>query len=73
MSGVFYIGLGEELDGDKVKAYPSGSVIVLPGDTYNFHWAKSGAYITQISAIGPLGLGYLDSTDDPRRRHPPAS
>jgi hypothetical protein len=30
---VFYIGLGEEFDGDKVKAYPPGSVIVLPGET----------------------------------------
>ena len=40
MSGVFYIGLGEQFDGDKAKAYPPGSVIVLPGDTWRFHWAK---------------------------------
>jgi hypothetical protein len=33
MSGVFYIGLGETFDGDKVQAYPPGSVIVLPGET----------------------------------------
>src|SRR3954465_2858064 len=33
MSGVFYIGLGGEFDGDKVQAYPPGSVIILPGDT----------------------------------------
>ena len=33
MSGVFYIGLGDRFDGDKVKAYPPGSVIILPGDT----------------------------------------
>ena len=32
MSGVFYIALGETFDGDKVKAYPPGSVIVLPGE-----------------------------------------
>src|SRR5262249_9869307 len=30
MSGVFYIGLGDQFDGGKVKAYPPGSVIVLP-------------------------------------------
>ena len=36
MSGVFYIGLGETFDGDKVKAYPPGSVIVLPGETWHF-------------------------------------
>jgi len=41
MSGVFYIGLGEQFDGEKVKAYPPGCVVVLPGDTPHFHWAKS--------------------------------
>jgi hypothetical protein len=30
ISGVFYIGLGDQFDGDKVEAYPPGSVIVLP-------------------------------------------
>ena len=67
MSGVFYIGLGDQFDGNKVMAFPPGSVIVLPGNTPHFHWAKSGEYITQITAIGPLGLEYLDPADDPRR------
>ena len=66
MSGVFYIGLGDQFEGDKVTAYPLGSVIVLPGDTDHFHWAKSGEYITQVTAIGPLGLEYLNAEDDPR-------
>lgn len=66
MSGVFYIGLGTEFDGDAVKAYPPGSVLVLPGDTFHFHWAKSGEYVTQVTAIGPLGLEYRDAEDDPR-------
>jgi hypothetical protein len=65
MSGVFYIGLGDRFDGDKVEAYPPGSVI-LPGNTSHFHWAKSGEYVTQVTAIGPLGLEYLDLADDPR-------
>jgi quercetin dioxygenase-like cupin family protein len=69
MSGVFYIGLGETFEGDKVKAYPPGSVIVLPGETWHFHWAKSGEYVTQITAIGPLGLEYHDQDDDPRHQH----
>ena len=29
ISGVFYIGLGDQFDGDKVKAFPPGSVVVL--------------------------------------------
>ena len=68
MSGVFYIGLGVTFDGDRVTAYPPGSVIVLPGETWHFHWAKSGEYVTQVSAVGPLGLEYRDLHDDPRHQ-----
>jgi len=66
ISGVFYIGFGDEFDAEKLLAYPPGAVIILPGNTSHFHWAKSGEYITQVNAIGPLGLEYVDSTDDPR-------
>jgi quercetin dioxygenase-like cupin family protein len=66
MSGVFYIGLGDRFDGDSLHAYPPGSLIVLPGDTPHFHWAQSGEYVTQVMAIGPLGLDYMDPDDDPR-------
>ena len=68
ISGIFYIGLGDQFDGGKLQAYPPGSVIVLPGDTSHFHWSKSGEYVTQVTAIGPLGLEYLDPNDDPRNR-----
>ncbi|HEY2385972.1 MAG TPA: cupin domain-containing protein [Candidatus Binatia bacterium] len=66
MSGVFYIGLGDRFDADKLEAYPPGAVIVLPGSTSHFHWAKSGEYVTQVTAIGPLGLDYVNAKDDPR-------
>ena len=69
ISGVFYIGLGDQFDADKLQAYPPGSVIVLPGNTPHFHWARSGEYISQVTAIGPLGLEYLDPLDDPRRQN----
>ena len=68
MSGVFYIGLGETFDESLLTAYAPGSVIVLPGGQAHFHWAKSGEYITQVTAIGPLGLAYIDAVDDPRNR-----
>ena len=37
-----------------------------PGEAFHFHWAKSGEYVTQVTAIGPLGLEYLEPADDPR-------
>jgi quercetin dioxygenase-like cupin family protein len=73
ISGVFYIGLGEGFDESKLTAYAPGIVIVLPGDQPHFHWAKSGEYITQVTAIGPLGLDYLDSANDPRSQYQSAS
>jgi quercetin dioxygenase-like cupin family protein len=66
ISGVFYIGLGDRFEEEKLQAYSPGSVVVLPGDTWHFHWAKSGQYVTQVSAVGPLGLEYKEAHDDPR-------
>jgi hypothetical protein len=53
-------------DGVRVEAYPTGAVVILPGNTPHFHWAKSSEYVTQVTAMGPLGLEYLSAKDDPR-------
>jgi uncharacterized RmlC-like cupin family protein len=68
ISGVFYIGVGERFDEAKLVAFPPGAVIVLPGGTPHFHWAKSGEYVTQVTAIGPISLDYVDLKDDPREK-----
>ncbi len=68
MSGVFYIGLGDRFDAGELRAYPPGAVIVLPGGTPHFHWAKSGEYVTQVTAFGPISLEYVDREDDPRNK-----
>jgi len=69
ISGVFYIGLGDEFDANKLEAYPPGAVVILPGNTPHFHSAKSGEYVTQVTAMGPLGLEYIDAKDDPRKKN----
>src|SRR5580698_5391797 len=66
ISGIFYIGLGEEFNEERLVAYAAGSVVVLPGGQPHFHFAKSGEYVTQVSAIVPLGLDYVDASNDPR-------
>lgn len=70
ISGVFYIGLGDQFNAEKLEAYPPGSVVVLPGNTSHFHWPKSSEYVTQVTAIGPLGLEYVSANDDPRSHNP---
>ena len=66
MSGVCYIGLGEQFDESRLTGYAVGTVMVLPGDQPHFHWAKAGAYIAQVTANGPLGMTYIHPGDDPR-------
>ena len=66
ISGIFYIGRGETFDETLLEAFGPGSVVVLPGGQAHFHWAKSGDYVTQVMAIGPLGLAYVEPADDPR-------
>ncbi|HVJ43025.1 MAG TPA: cupin domain-containing protein [Dongiaceae bacterium] len=66
LSGVFYIGVGEQFDPGRLTAYSTGSVVLLPGGTPHFHWAKSGEYITQVMGLGPVGMEYMRHADDPR-------
>jgi hypothetical protein len=68
MSGVFYIGRGDQFDETKLEAYPPGAVVILPGGTAHFHWARSGEYITQVTATGPISLRYVNPSDDPRNQ-----
>jgi len=52
---------GRKPGAGKLQAYPPGAVIVLPAGTPHFHWARSGEYVSQVTAIGPISL-----EDDPR-------
>lgn len=70
ISGIFYIGIGSRFDEGLLTAHAPGSVVVLPGGQSHFHWAKSGEYVTQVSAIGPLDLQYTDPAHDPRAGGP---
>ncbi len=58
----------EQFEEEKLQAYPPGAVVVLPGGTRHFHWAKSGEYVTQVTAVGPISLEYVDPSDDPRNK-----
>jgi hypothetical protein len=49
-------------------ADPPGGVILLPGRTPHFHEANRDAYITRITAIGPLDREYLNPKNDPREQ-----
>jgi hypothetical protein len=45
---------------------PSG--VKLMPHRHHEDWAKSGEYITQVTATGPISLDYVDPEDDPRNK-----
>ncbi len=66
--------LPEDIDWKPFAAFPPSARLAVvvgdptgPGGTPHFRWARSGEYVTQISAMGPLGMEYVEPSDDPRR------
>ena len=67
INGVFNLGHGDKLNLDATRPMTAGSFIVLPKGMHHFAWTK-GETIIQVYAIGPWGLTYVDSRDDPRNQ-----
>jgi quercetin dioxygenase-like cupin family protein len=68
IEGTWYIGLGDKFDPGKLKAFPAGSVYVVPANVSHFHWAKSGGSVVQVNGVGPTATNYVDSVNDPRKK-----
>jgi mannose-6-phosphate isomerase-like protein (cupin superfamily) len=66
ISGTFYIGFGDRFDPSALKAFPAGSVFVVPANASHYHWMRSGEAVVQISGTGPSGIQYVERADDPR-------
>jgi hypothetical protein len=59
-----------ELDQSVFKSVLPADIDWKPFPSPHFHWAKSGEYVTQVTAIGPISLEYVDPEDDPRGSEP---
>ncbi len=58
--------LPEDIDWKPFPAFPpEARLAVLVGDPTQ---PGPGEYVTQVTAIGPLSLEYMDSKDDPRNK-----
>lgn len=67
LKGTFFMGEGDKLDESKGKELPAGSFIVMPKKMHHFAWSGNDEAIIQLHAIGPWGITYIDSKDDPRK------
>jgi quercetin dioxygenase-like cupin family protein len=65
LSGVFGIGMGDELDISRGQAMPAGSFVVMPVGHNHFAWTEAET-VVQLHGIGPWGITYVDPADDPR-------
>lgn len=68
LSGEFNMGLGDRLDKNRGDSLPVGSFVVIPPNTNHFAWTTEEETIIQIHGVGPWGITYADSADDPRNK-----
>jgi quercetin dioxygenase-like cupin family protein len=67
LSGTFQVGMGDKLAPAKAKAFPAGSLIVMPAKTNHFVLTKQPVVI-EISSMGPLAFTYVNPADDPSKK-----
>ena len=70
ISGMFYFGEGNEFVIEDAKAYPPGSVIIMPPGKPMFGFTKDQEVIIQVHGVGPWNIKYSNPADDPRPLQP---
>ncbi len=65
ISGTFNMGMGDVLDTGKGTTLPAGSFAVMPAEMRHFAWTTDEVII-QLHGVGPWGITYVNSADDPR-------
>jgi catechol 2,3-dioxygenase-like lactoylglutathione lyase family enzyme len=66
ISGTFKVGMGDEFDANKMKAFIAGSFAFLDPDMHHYAMA-CGETIVQVHGQSPLQFNYVNPDDDPSR------
>src|ERR1700722_16791343 len=66
ISGTFKLGMGDEFEPNKIKAFIAGSLAFLDPDMHHFAMA-CGETIVQVHGQSPLQFNYINPDDDPSR------
>jgi catechol 2,3-dioxygenase-like lactoylglutathione lyase family enzyme len=67
ISGTFKVGMGDEFETDKMKAFTAGSFAFLDPDMHHFAMT-CGETIVQVHGQSPLQFNYVNPDDDPSRK-----
>jgi quercetin dioxygenase-like cupin family protein len=60
IEGTWYVGEGERFDTARLKGYPAGSFLVIPGGVPHFAAAKDGAVVVQLTGTGKFETTHLE-------------
>ena len=66
ISGTLKVGMGDEFDASKTKAFTAGSFAYLDPDMHHYVMA-SGETIVQVHGQAPMQFNYVHPEDDPSR------
>ena len=67
ISGTMHFAHGATFDRAKAKAYPVGSLLVMPTGMPMYAFCEEETVI-QLNGVGPWGIFYLNPEDDPRNK-----
>lgn len=67
LTGTFNMGMGEKLDMSKTTALPVGGFAIMQPGTPHYAWTSEET-IVQVHSVGPWGVTYVNSADDPRKK-----
>lgn len=68
LTGTFMIGVGPKYETAELKEVRAGGYFVLAAEQPHFGKCK-GDTIIEVHTTGPLGTTYVDSADDPSKKH----
>ena len=68
--GTLHLGYGTELDRKTARAYPAGSVLLVPAGAVHFDGSPTDTIIIG-TAIGPWSIDYIDANALPSAGAPP--
>lgn len=65
--GTLRFGIGESFDESSLSPYTTGTFFTDPGMPH-YSLTKDEPVVLQIFAIGPSGMNYVNSADEPRKK-----
>jgi quercetin dioxygenase-like cupin family protein len=68
MSGTWYFGYGNVVNGATTKPLPPGSFYTEPGGVAHFALSKAEPVVVYITGFGPTDTVYVDAANDPHNK-----